>query len=90
MTNMTAKIVGWGLLAIGTFFLLRTARLDRRLQKFRAQEAPRAAYLGQLGRWRRELYSAEGQPLIRPTRWSYALFCIAWLIGVLLLNNAPE
>ena len=90
MTNLTAKVIGWALLAIGIFFLLRTARLDRRLQKFRAPGAPRAAYLGQLGRWRRDLYRAEGQPLIRPTRWSYALFSIAWLLGVILLNSPLE
>jgi len=87
---MTAKTIGWTLLGIGIFFLLRTARLDRRLQKFRAPGMPAAAYLGKLGRWRRDLCTAEGQPLTGPTRRAFALFCVASLLGVLVLNYVPE
>jgi hypothetical protein len=87
---MTTKIIGWALLGIGILFLLRTARLDRRLQRFRAPGVPAAAYLGKLGRWRRDLYTAEGHPLTGPTRQAFALFCVASLLGVLVLSNAPE
>jgi hypothetical protein len=87
---VTAKTIGWALLGIGIFFLVRTAWLDRHLQKFRAPGTPAAAYLGKLDRWRRELYVAEGQPLVGPTRRAYALFCIASLLGALLLSNAPD
>jgi hypothetical protein len=85
---MIANGVGWALLGIGIFFLLRTARLDRRLQRFRATGVPAASYLGRFGRWRRELYTAEGQPLIAPTRLAFSAFCVASLLGVLIFENA--
>ena len=85
-TFMTARVVGWALLGSGIFFLLRTARLDRRLRQFRTPGIPRAAYLGPFGRWRRELYTAEGQPLIGPTRLAFGLFWVASLLGVLVLE----
>jgi len=50
---MTANAVGWAFLGIAIFFLLRTARLDRRLQRFRAPEAPAS--------WRSAAALAEGQ-----------------------------
>ena len=87
---MTAKIAGWALLAIGMFFLLRTARLDRRLQQVRAPGMPATAYLGPIGRWRRELYRPEGQAMIRPIRAAFATFCIASLLGALILTSALE
>jgi hypothetical protein len=87
---MIANGVGWALLGIGIFFLLRTARLDRRLQRFRATRVPAASYLGRFGRWRRELYTAEGQPLIAPTRLAFSLFCVASLLGVLIFENARQ
>lgn len=86
---MTANAAGWALLGIGIFFLLRTARLDRRLQRFRAPNVPAAAYLGKFGRWRRDLYTREGQPLIAPTKRAFALFCVAFLLGVLVREIAP-
>ena len=85
---MTGSVVGWALLAIGIFFLLRTAWLDRRLQQFRAPGVPAASYLGKFGRWRSELYTSEGQPLIATTRWAFAIFCAASLLGALVLENA--
>jgi hypothetical protein len=85
---MTGSVVGWALLATGIFFLLRTTWLDRRLQQFRAPQVPAASYLGKFGRWRRELYTSEGQPLIAATRWAFALFCGASLVGALVLENA--
>jgi hypothetical protein len=85
---MTGNVVGWALLAIGILFLLRTALLDRRLQQFRAPQAPAASYLGKFGRWRRELYTSDGQPLISTTRWAFAMFCGASLLGALVLENA--
>ena len=88
---MTARMVGWGLLGLGIFFLLRAAWLDRRLQKLRAPGKPAAAYLGPFGRWRRELYTVEGQSLIGPTRLAFTLFCIASLVGALVLSRSdPE
>ena len=87
---MTAKTIGWSLLGFGIFFLLRAAWLDRRLQLLRAPGMPAAAYLGPIGRWRRELYTADGQALIGPTRWAFAIFCVASLAGAVMLSNAPE
>ena len=87
---MTAKIVGWGLLGLGIFFLIRAAWLDRRLQKLRAKGTPAAAYLGPFGRWRQDLYTAEGRALTGPTRWAFAILCIASLAGAVMLSNAPE
>ena len=87
---MTANAVGWAFLGTGIFFLLRTALLDRRLQRFRAQGVPAASYLEKFGRWRRDLYTPEGQPLIASTRRAFALFCVASLLGVLILESAPQ
>ena len=85
---MTANTVGWALLGVGILCLLRTARLDRRLQRFRAPGMPAAYYLRNIGRWRRDLYTPEGQPLIAPTRLAFAVFCVASLLGALILENA--
>jgi hypothetical protein len=85
---VTAAVVGWGLLVVAIVSLLRAALLDRRLQHYRAPGTPAAAYLGPLGRWRRDLYTAEGHPLIWPTQQAFAVFCVASLIGALVLENA--
>ena len=85
---MTAAVVGWGLLVVAIASLLRTAQLDRRLQRYRAPGTPAAAYLGPLGRWRRSLYTAEAHALIWPTQRAFAVFCVASLIGALMLENA--
>jgi hypothetical protein len=87
---MDAKIAGWALLTIGILFLLWTARLDRRLQQLRAPGLPAAAYLGPIGRWRRELYRSEGQAMIGRIRWAFATFCVASLLGALVLSHASE
>ena len=87
---MTANTIGWAFWGIGIFFLLLAARLDRRLQRFRAPGAPAAAYLGRFGRWRTDLYTSEGQSLIAPTRWAFASFCAACLLGALILENARQ
>ena len=87
---MTGSVIGWALLAIGIFFLIRIAWLDRRLQQFRAPGVPAASYLGKFGRWRRELYTPDGQPLIATTRWAFAVFCGASLLGALVLENARQ
>ena len=83
---MTANVVGWAFLGLGIFFLLRTAWLDRRLLRFRAPGVPAASYLGEFGRWRRDLYTTEGQPLAASTRRAFALFYVASLLGVLVLE----
>ena len=77
----------WG---ISFFFLLRTARLDRRLVQYRVPGTPRGAFLQEFGRWRRALYTAEGQALIAPTRWALALFFVFFLLGVIVFETAPE
>jgi len=87
---MTATVVGWAFLGIGIFFLLRTAWLDRRLQRFRSPGVPASSYLGKFGRWRRDLYTSDGQPLIASTRRAFALFCLAALLGALIIENAPR
>ena len=84
---MTAHGVGWALIGVGIFFLLLTARLDRRLQRFRAPGSPVASYLGKFGRWRRELYAPDGQRLIAPARWAFSLFCVTCLIGALIIES---
>ena len=87
---MTANAVGWAILAIGIFFLFRTAQLDHRLQRFRSPGVPASSYLGKFGRWRRDLYTSDGQPLIRSTRLSFALFCFAALLGAVIIENAQR
>ena len=77
----------WG---ISFFFLLRTARLDRRLVRYRVPGTARGAFLQEFGRWRRALYTAEGQALIAPTRWALALFFVFFLLGVIVFETAPE
>ncbi len=85
---MTASIAGWTLVVAAILALLCVARLDRRLQAYRVPGTPRAAYLGPVGRWRRTLYTADGQGLIAPTRWAFLVFCLAMLAGVLVLESA--
>ena len=87
---MTANAVGWAFLGIGIFFLLRTARLDRRLLRFRAPGVPAASYLGKFGRWRRDLYKPEGQALRASTWRAFAVFCVFSLLGALILENARQ
>jgi hypothetical protein len=82
--------LGWLLWGISFFFLLRTARLDRRLVQYRVPGTPRGAFLQEFGRWRRALYTAEGQPLIAATRWALALFLIFFLLGVIVFETAPQ
>ena len=82
--------LGWLLWGVSFFFLLRTARLDRRLVQHRVPGTPRGAFLQEFGRWRRGLYTAEGQSLIAPTRWALALFVIFFLLGVIVFETAPE
>ena len=77
----------WG---ISFFFLLRTARLDRRLVQYRVPGTPRGAFLHEFGRWRRALYTADGQALIAPTRWALALFLVFFLLGVIVFETAPQ
>ena len=84
----TANAIGWALLGIGIYFLLRAAWLDRGLQRFRSAGAPAASYLGKFGRWRRNLYTPEGQPLSASTRRAFALFCVFSLLGALILESA--
>jgi hypothetical protein len=84
---MTANAIGWALLSIGVFLLLRTAWLDRRLQRFRAPDAPAASYLGRFGRWRLDLYTPEGQALRAAARQAFALFCVVSLLAVLILES---
>jgi hypothetical protein len=83
----TARCAGWILIGVAIVSLVRAARLDRRLQRYRSPGSPRAAYLGPVGRWRRSLYTTEGQSLIGPTRWAYLVFCAAALVGALLLES---
>lgn len=87
---MTAAVVGWGFLVVAIVALLRATQLDRRLQQYRAPGTPAAAYLGPLGRWRRDLYTAQGHPLIWPTQRAFGVFCVASLIGALVLEKAAS
>ena len=81
-------IAGSILLAFAVLALLWTARLDRRLQRHRTPNTPRAAYLGPIGRWRRANYTAEVHGLLAPTRWAFALFCLLALAGALVREAA--
>lgn len=83
-------MLGWLLWGISFYFLLRTARLDRRLVQYRLPGTPAGAYLKQVGRWSRALYTDEGQALIAPTRWALALFLVFFLLGVIVFETAPE
>ena len=85
---MTATIAGWALMGAAILALLCATWLDRRLQAYRVPGTPRAAYLGPVGRWRRALYTAEGQALIAPTRWAFLVFCVGTLAGALVLESA--
>jgi len=87
---LTANAVGWAFLGIGILFLFRTARLDRRLLRFRAPGVPAAAYLKNFGRWRRDLYTPEGQALRASTRRAFAVFCAFFLLGALILENSRQ
>jgi hypothetical protein len=58
------------------------------LQAYRVPGTQRAAYLGPVGRWRRALYTTEGQALIAPIRWAFLVFWVGMLAGALVLESA--
>lgn len=61
---LSIRVVGWALFAAGAWHALRTSSLDRQMQRYRVPGASPAAYFFVPLRWRRRLYTEEGQALV--------------------------
>jgi hypothetical protein len=65
----TFLVLGWILIGVAAFFAGAMHRADRRMQAFRAPGGRASAYLLVPLRWKRELYTAEGQELVGKAWW---------------------
>jgi hypothetical protein len=63
-----AQVIGWLLVAMSAIAATRMWWYDRRLQQHRVAGALPSAYRFVPLRWRRDLYSAAGEPLLRGAR----------------------
>ena len=86
---LTQTTIGWILIGAGAFFTFRLAWLDRRLLPFRKPGTPAAAYLGRFGRWRRALYTADGQTLVSAVWWTEVWMLVFFALGIIMLETAP-
>jgi hypothetical protein len=81
---------GWILFGVAAFLAVAMHRADRRLQTFRAPGAPSSAFGIVPLRWRSELYTKEGRPLVRRA-WGLMILMYAVAgLGVVLLSHGVE
>ena len=81
---------GWILFGVAAFLAVAMHRADRRLQTFRAPGAPVSAFTLVPLRWRSELYTKEGQPLVRRAWGLMILMYAVAALGVVLLSQGVE
>ena len=83
-------VLGWVLIAVAAFFAVAMHRADRRMQAFRVPQARASAYLLVPLRWKRELYTAEGQALVgKAWRLMFVMYAAA-LAGMVLLSQGVD
>ena len=71
------RIIAWVSFIVACFYGVRMWWLDQRLQKFRAGGARSSAFLFIPVRWQEDLYTSEGQPLVR-NAWRAFRAMIVW------------
>ena len=91
-TTMTPAFLalGWLLIAVAAFLALAMHRADRRMQAFRAPDAPAGAFFLVPLRWKRALYTPEGQEWVaKAWRFMFLMYGAA-LLGVVLLSQGVD
>jgi len=84
-----SDVVGWALIAGAAALAIRMNLLDRRMQQFRAPDMPATAYFFVPVRWRRHLYTPDGQELVGKAWRTMALMYAVGLVGAAFLS-APR
>jgi hypothetical protein len=83
-------ILGWSLISLAALSAVAMHRTDRRLQAFRAPDAPTSAFLLAPLRWKRELYTREGQELVgKAWRLMFLMYALV-LAGIVLLGQGVD
>jgi hypothetical protein len=83
-------VLGWILIAVAAFFAAAMHRADRRMQAFRAPGARASAFFLVPLRWKRELYTVEGQELVvKAWRFMFLMYGAA-LVGMVLLSQGVD
>jgi hypothetical protein len=81
---------GWILFGVAALLAVAMHRADQRMQAFRAPGAPHSAFRIVPLRWRRELYTAEGQALVgRAWRLTVMMYGVA-AAGMFLVSMGVE
>jgi hypothetical protein len=81
---------GWILIGVAALLAVAMHRADRRMQGFRAPDAPSSAFRIVPLRWRRELYTLEGRALVgRAWRLTIMMYAVA-AVGVFLVSMGVE
>ncbi len=83
-------VAGWALIAIAAMLAVGMHRADRRMQAFRSPDQPAGAYLMVPLRWRRKLYTADGQKLVGTAWRLMALMYVVALAGMALLTQGVD
>jgi len=82
--------LGWLLIGVAAYLAIAMNRADRHMQAFRVPNAKPNAYALVPIRWKRSLYTAEGQRLVgRAWRLMLLMYGAAFL-GMLLLSQGVE
>ena len=84
-----SDVLGWTLVAGAAALAIRMNLLDRRMQQFRAPGMPATAYIFVPVRWRRRLYTPDGQELVGKAWRTMALMYALGLLGAVFLS-APR
>jgi hypothetical protein len=77
-------LAAFALFAVAAYHAVRMHGFDRRLQSFRAPDAPPRSFLLVPLRWREQLYTPEGLPLLRGAVRAM-LMMYGWGLGALIL-----
>jgi hypothetical protein len=83
-------VLGWILIGVAAFFAVAMHRADRQMQAFRAPGVRPSAYFLVPLRWKRELYTAEGQELVGKAWWFMFLMYGAAFFGMVLLSRGVD
>ncbi len=83
-------LAGWALIAVAAMLAVAMHRADRRMQTFRAPGQPAGSYGMVPLRWKRALYTADGQKLVgRAWRLTVLMYAVA-LAGMILLTQGVD
>jgi len=82
--------LGWLLIGVAAYFAIAMDRADRQMQAFRVPDAKPNAYSLVPVRWKRSLYTAEGQRLVGKAWRVMLLMYGAAFLGMLLLSQGVD